>query len=61
MKTGQGRERLLTEIFALLETEGWRYSADTGWKDWDRADLRQPVLERPACGPSPSITADRSA
>jgi hypothetical protein len=19
----------------LLETEGWRYSADTGWKDWD--------------------------
>ena len=24
-----------TEIFALLETEGWRYSADTGWKDWD--------------------------
>lgn len=32
---GQGRERLLTETFALLETEGWRYSADTGWKDWD--------------------------
>ncbi len=26
---------MLTEIFALLETEGWRYSADTGWKDWD--------------------------
>ncbi len=34
-ETGQGREQLLTEIFALLETEGWRYSADTGWKDWD--------------------------
>lgn len=34
-ETGQGRERLLTETFALLETEGWRYSADTGWKDWD--------------------------
>ncbi len=34
-ETGQGRERLLTEIFALLETEGWRYSADTGWKRWD--------------------------
>lgn len=32
---GQGRERLLTETFSLLETEGWRYSADTGWKDWD--------------------------
>ena len=34
-ETGQGREALLTEIFALLETEGWRYSSDTGWKDWD--------------------------
>lgn len=34
-ETGQGREQLLTEIFALLETEGWRYSADTGWKRWD--------------------------
>ncbi|MEK0446960.1 MAG: hypothetical protein RLZZ399_2281 [Verrucomicrobiota bacterium] len=34
-ETGQGRERLLSEIFALLEREGWRYSADTGWKDWD--------------------------
>jgi hypothetical protein len=34
-ETGQGRERLLTEIFALLEREGWRYSSDTGWKDWD--------------------------
>ena len=32
---GVGREQLLTEVFALLETEGWRYSADTGWKDWD--------------------------
>jgi hypothetical protein len=32
---GAGREQLLTEVFALLETEGWRYSADTGWKDWD--------------------------
>ncbi len=26
---------MLTEIFALLEAEGWRYSADTGWKEWD--------------------------
>jgi glycosyltransferase involved in cell wall biosynthesis len=34
-ETGQGREQLLTEIFALLENEGWRYSSDTGWKDWD--------------------------
>ncbi len=32
---GAGREQLLTEVFALLETEGWRYSADTGWKEWD--------------------------
>ena len=32
---GTGREQLLTEVFSLLETEGWRYSADTGWKDWD--------------------------
>ena len=34
-ETGVGREQLLKEIFALLETEGWRYSADTGWKNWD--------------------------
>jgi hypothetical protein len=34
-ETGQGREQLLTEVFSLLETEGWRYSSDTGWKDWD--------------------------
>jgi glycosyltransferase involved in cell wall biosynthesis len=34
-ETGKGREQLLSGIFALLETEGWRYSADTGWKDWD--------------------------
>jgi len=34
-ETGVGREKLLEEIFALLELEGWRYSADTGWKDWD--------------------------
>jgi O-antigen biosynthesis protein len=32
---GAGREQLLEQIFAMLETEGWRYSADTGWKDWD--------------------------
>ena len=34
-ETGQGREQLLAGIFQLLENEGWRYSADTGWKDWD--------------------------
>ena len=34
-ETGVGREKLLEEIFALLELEGWRYSADTGWKNWD--------------------------
>ena len=34
-ETGQGREQLLTEIFRLLEDEGWNYSADTGWKNWD--------------------------
>ncbi len=32
---GHGREKLLEEIFALLESEDWRYSADTGWKSWD--------------------------
>jgi hypothetical protein len=34
-ETGVGREKLLEVIFQLLETEDWRYSADTGWKDWD--------------------------
>lgn len=34
-ETGVGREKLLEEVFASLETEGWRYSADTGWKEWD--------------------------
>ena len=34
-ETGKGREQLLTEVFRLLEEEGWNYSADTGWKDWD--------------------------
>ncbi len=32
---GRDRRQLLTAIFALLEAEGWRYSADTGWQDWD--------------------------
>ncbi len=34
-EAGHGRENLLSEIFALLEQEGWRYSSDTGWKNWD--------------------------
>ena len=34
-ETGQGREPLLTGIFSLLVNEGWNYSTDTGWKDWD--------------------------
>ncbi|HEY2342346.1 MAG TPA: glycosyltransferase, partial [Chthoniobacteraceae bacterium] len=32
---GKGREKLLIAIFTALEKEGWRYSSDTGWKDWD--------------------------
>ncbi|MEO5718085.1 MAG: hypothetical protein ABIR29_05880, partial [Chthoniobacterales bacterium] len=29
------RNALLKSIFELLEEEGWSYSADTGWKEWD--------------------------
>lgn len=32
---GKDRHHLLTGIFALLEEEGWRYSSDTGWNEWD--------------------------
>jgi glycosyltransferase involved in cell wall biosynthesis len=32
---GHGRERLLAETTKLLEDEGWSYSLDTGWNDWD--------------------------
>ncbi len=32
---GKDRHHLLTSTLALLEEEGWRYSTDTGWKDWD--------------------------
>lgn len=34
-ENGQGRERILPEVIQALETEGWNYSTDTGWKDWD--------------------------
>ena len=32
---GIERNALLKSIFHLLEEEGWSYSADTGWKEWD--------------------------
>ena len=31
-ENGQGREILLPEIIKALETEGWNYSTDTGWR-----------------------------
>ena len=34
-ESGAGRERLLEELRSLLETEGWRFSVDTGWSYWD--------------------------
>ena len=32
---GKDRHQLLASIFGLLEEEGWRYSTDTGWNEWD--------------------------
>lgn len=32
---GKGREVLLQEMVRLLEDEGWSYSTDTGWNEWD--------------------------
>jgi hypothetical protein len=32
---GKGREVLLSSVIEALETEGWSYSTDTGWKEWD--------------------------
>ncbi len=32
---GTGREALLPKAIDALENEGWSYSIDTGWKDWD--------------------------
>lgn len=34
-ESGFGRDRLLQEVVALLETEGWRYSIDAGWGNND--------------------------
>jgi GT2 family glycosyltransferase len=35
--TDEGRDRhyLLGAIFQLLDEEGWRYSTDSGWNEWD--------------------------
>src|SRR5262249_46720512 len=32
---GRDRHYLLGAVFQLLENEGWRYSTDTGWNEWD--------------------------
>ena len=32
---GKGREVLLPQIIDSLVSEGWSYSFDTGWKNWD--------------------------
>ena len=32
---GKDRHHLLGSVFALLDEEGWRYSSDTGWNEWD--------------------------
>jgi len=32
---GRDRHYLLGAIFQLLDEEGWRYSTDTGWNEWD--------------------------
>jgi glycosyltransferase involved in cell wall biosynthesis len=32
---GRDRHYLLGAIFQLLDEECWRYSTDTGWKEWD--------------------------
>jgi O-antigen biosynthesis protein len=34
-EAGADRHQLLTSVLELLEEEGWRYSTDTGWKEWD--------------------------
>ena len=32
---GRDRHYFLGEMFRLLDEEGWRYSTDSGWNDWD--------------------------
>jgi hypothetical protein len=32
---GKDRHQLLASVLSVLEEEGWRYSTDTGWNEWD--------------------------
>lgn len=32
---GHGREALIGKLCYQIEKEGWKYSTDTGWTDWD--------------------------
>lgn len=34
-ENGKERHDILTKIVDLLEEEGWKYSLDTGWTNWD--------------------------
>ena len=34
-KRAKDRHQLLTSVLSVLEEEGWRYSTDTGWNEWD--------------------------
>ncbi len=34
-ESGVGRERLIEAVTQQLESSGWSYSLDTGWKRWD--------------------------
>jgi glycosyltransferase involved in cell wall biosynthesis len=34
-KEGKDRHHLLGSVIQLLDEEGWRYSTDTGWNEWD--------------------------
>lgn len=34
-ESGRERSHLLTEVEKLLDTEGWHFTLDTGWKNWD--------------------------
>ena len=60
MKPGSAASKLLAEIFRLLETEGWRYSTDTGWKDWD-VQIYGNFWWIVRCRRSPNIMAGRNA
>ncbi len=34
-EASKDRQHLLSSVLAVLEEEGWRYSTDTGWNEWD--------------------------